>query len=85
MKNSRTPHLPTAGCGVAAWLFRDAEGWCWFAGRKKHLIVLNTGDNVSPIEVETVILSHPAVMNCAVLGVATPEGSGSAVGRGCVP
>ncbi len=59
--------------GDMAW--RDAEGWYWFAGRKKHLIVLSTGDNVSPLEVETAILSHPAVSNCAVIGVATPEGS----------
>ena len=55
--------------------YRDSEGYCWFAGRKKHLIVLASGDNVSPLEVENAILRHPSVSNCAVLGVATPQGS----------
>lgn len=55
--------------------YQDADGCHWFAGRKKHLIVLSSGDNVSPLEVENVILSHPAVSNCAVVGMATPHGS----------
>ena len=55
--------------------YQDVDGCFWFAGRKKHLIVLSSGDNVSPLEVENVILSHPAVSNCAVVGMATPHGS----------
>ncbi len=55
--------------------YRDAAGWFWFAGRKKHLIVLSSGDNVSPLEVENVILNHPSVANCAVVGIPTPHGS----------
>ncbi|HNJ42618.1 MAG TPA: long-chain fatty acid--CoA ligase, partial [Acidobacteriota bacterium] len=38
-----------------------------FAGRKKNIIVLSTGDNVSPLEVEQAILSHPGVSNCIVV------------------
>ena len=37
--------------------------------------MLASGDNVSPLEVENAILRHPSVSNCAVLGVATPQGS----------
>jgi long-chain acyl-CoA synthetase len=53
---------------------RDDEGWYWFAGRKKNLIVLPSGDNVSPVEVEDALLCHPGIAGCAVVGVETPEG-----------
>jgi len=66
---------------VDGWLasgdlaYRDVDGYYWFAGRKKNLIVLHTGDNISPVEVETALLSHPAVVRCMVVGVSSPEGS----------
>jgi long-chain acyl-CoA synthetase len=53
---------------------RDDEGWYWFVGRKKSTIVLPSGDNVSPAEVEDALLGHPGVSRCAVVGVETPEG-----------
>jgi acyl-CoA synthetase (AMP-forming)/AMP-acid ligase II len=40
----------------------------WFASRKKDLIIRG-GSNISPIEVESVLLSHPAVRGAAVVGV----------------
>ncbi|MDD4880384.1 MAG: class I adenylate-forming enzyme family protein [Gallionellaceae bacterium] len=46
--------------------YRDAEGYFWFAGRCKNIIVLSSGDTVSPIEVERALLEHPAVAQCAV-------------------
>lgn len=46
--------------------YRDEEGFFWFAGRSKHLIVLSSGDNVSPVEVEQAILGHPGVGQCLV-------------------
>ncbi len=55
--------------------YRDVEGYFWFAGRKKNIIVLSTGDNVSPIELEDVILRHPKVSHCAVVAIATPHDS----------
>lgn len=57
---------------------RDDEGWYWFAGRKKSTIVLPSGDNVSPAEVEDALLCHAGVSACAVVGVESPEG-GTAV------
>lgn len=53
---------------------RDDEGWYWFAGRRKSTIVLPSGDNVSPAEVEAALLGHPGVSRCAVIGVETSEG-----------
>ena len=40
----------------------------WFVSRKKDLIIRG-GSNVSPIEVERVLLTHPAVCDAAVIGI----------------
>jgi long-chain acyl-CoA synthetase/feruloyl-CoA synthase len=44
------------------------EDEIWFVSRKKDLIVRG-GSNISPIEIETVLLSHPEVQDAAVFGV----------------
>ncbi|OGT75678.1 MAG: hypothetical protein A2W76_03500 [Gammaproteobacteria bacterium RIFCSPLOWO2_12_47_11] len=55
--------------------YKDADGYFWFAGRKKNIIVLNTGDNVSPVEIENIILDHPDITNCVVTGKKDIDGS----------
>ena len=40
----------------------------WFVSRKKDLIIRG-GSNISPIEVEGVLMAHPAVRDAAVLGI----------------
>jgi 2-aminobenzoate-CoA ligase len=47
---------------------RDAEGWFWYQSRADDLIV-TAGYNVAGPEVEAALLSHPAVAECAVIGV----------------
>lgn len=49
----------------------DKEGWLWFRGREKQLIIHN-GLNISPQEVEAVLYQHPHVLECAVTGLAHP-------------
>lgn len=49
----------------------DAEGNLWFVSRKKELIVRG-GINISPLEIEHVLLSHPAVLDAAAIGVPDP-------------
>lgn len=51
---------------------QDEDGYCWFAGRKKEIIVRG-GSNVAPQEVEDVLLQHPAVFQAGVIGVPDPE------------
>jgi acyl-CoA synthetase (AMP-forming)/AMP-acid ligase II len=46
----------------------DAEGYLHITDRKKDMIITG-GFNVYPSEVEQVIWSHPAVQDCAVIGV----------------
>jgi crotonobetaine/carnitine-CoA ligase len=49
-------------------LRRDAEGWYYFVDRYKDTL-RRRGENISSYEVEQVILAHPAVAECAVIGV----------------
>ncbi len=46
---------------------QDADGYFWFLGRKDDLIN-SFGYRISPVEVERVLKSHPAVADCAVVG-----------------
>ncbi len=47
---------------------RDADGWLFYAGRKKDSL-RRRGVNISAWEVERVIAEHPAVEECALIGV----------------
>ncbi|MFD0492729.1 MULTISPECIES: class I adenylate-forming enzyme family protein [Streptomyces violaceusniger group] len=46
----------------------DADGYLFIADRMKDMIKTG-GENVYSIEVENALASHPAVANCAVIGV----------------
>jgi acyl-CoA synthetase (AMP-forming)/AMP-acid ligase II len=48
--------------------YRDADGFCYIVDRKKDMII-SGGFNVYPGEIEQIIWSHPAVQDCAVIGV----------------
>jgi acetyl-CoA synthetase len=47
----------------------DEDGYFFFASRADDLIIM-AGYRISPAEVESVILTHPAVMECAAVAVA---------------
>ncbi|HEX9162091.1 MAG TPA: long-chain fatty acid--CoA ligase [Thermoanaerobaculia bacterium] len=46
----------------------DEDGYCYIAQRKKDMIIVS-GFNVYPSEVESVLFAHPAVMEAVVIGV----------------
>lgn len=48
--------------------YKDEQGYVFLIDRKKRLIITG-GFNVYPGEVERVLLGHPAVQDCAVVGV----------------
>lgn len=60
---------------VDGWLrtgdiaYRDSDGCYFIAGRKKDLII-SGGENIYPIEIESVLISHPKIKEAAVIGVA---------------
>ena len=56
-------------------LRRDDEGWYYFVDRVKDAL-RRRGENISSFEVEAVLRGHPAVADCAVVGVAADQQAG---------
>ena len=52
--------------GDLAW--RDEEGYYWFVGRADD-VIKSSGYRIGPFEVESALMTHPAVVECAVTGV----------------
>ncbi|MDD4125510.1 MAG: AMP-binding protein [Eubacteriales bacterium] len=55
--------------GDMAW--RDGEGYYWFVGRNDDVIKCS-GYRIGPFEVESAIMTHPSVLECAVTAVSDP-------------
>jgi fatty-acyl-CoA synthase len=51
---------------------RDADGYFWVHDRRKNLII-SGGENIYPAEVERVLLEHPDVVECGVIGRPDPR------------
>ena len=52
----------------------DEDGFLYFKGRKKDLIVLANGQNVYPEDIEPLLQEHPAVEDAVVVGMPSPSG-----------
>ncbi|HEX6312500.1 MAG TPA: class I adenylate-forming enzyme family protein [Acidimicrobiia bacterium] len=50
----------------------DADGWLWFMGRSKQVII-RAGSNIVPEEVEEILYQHPAVRLACVVGAPDPH------------
>lgn len=55
--------------GDMAW--RDEDGYFWYVGRTDDLIK-SSGYRIGPFEIESVLMEHDAVMECAVTAVPDP-------------
>jgi len=70
-------------CFIGEWYLsgdlakRDADGYYWFVGRGDDVIKA-AGHLISPFEVESALLTHPAVAQAGVIGVPDPV-AGAAV------
>jgi long-chain acyl-CoA synthetase len=68
----------TAAALKNGWLYTgdigrlDEEGYLYIVGRKKEMIIRG-GYNVYPREIEELLYEHPAVQECAVIGMPHPE------------
>ncbi|GHV85457.1 acetyl-CoA synthetase [Spirochaetia bacterium] len=56
--------------GDMAW--RDEDGYLWFVGRSDD-VIKSSGYRIGPFEVESALVEHPAVLECAITGVPDPE------------
>lgn len=55
--------------GDTAW--RDEDGYYWYVGRTDD-VIKSSGYRIGPFEVESALMAHPAVLECAVTGVPDP-------------
>lgn len=56
--------------GDMAW--RDEDGYYWFVGRADD-VIKSSGYRIGPFEVESALMEHPAVLECAVTAVPHPD------------
>ncbi|MFV0399264.1 MAG: AMP-binding protein [Oscillospiraceae bacterium] len=55
--------------GDTAW--KDEDGYYWYVGRTDDIIKAS-GYRIGPFEIESVLMEHPSVMECAVTGAPDP-------------
>lgn len=55
--------------GDMAW--RDEDGYFWYVSRTDD-VIKSSGYRIGPFEIESVLMEHPAVLECAVTGVPDP-------------
>jgi len=55
--------------GDVAW--KDADGYFWYVGRADD-VIKSSGYRIGPFEVESVLMKHPSVLECAVTGLPDP-------------
>jgi len=55
--------------GDTAW--KDEDGYLWFVGRIDD-IIKSSGYRIGPFEVESALISHPSVLECAITGTPDP-------------
>ena len=55
--------------GDMAW--RDEDGYYWFVGRTDD-VIKSSGYRIGPFEVENALMTHPAILECAITGVPDP-------------
>jgi acyl-CoA synthetase (AMP-forming)/AMP-acid ligase II len=65
---TRTAMLPGGWLRTGDAGYLDEDGYLYIHDRVKDMII-SGGENIYPAEVENVLMSHPAVADCAVIGV----------------
>lgn len=51
--------------------YRDEDGFFWYVGRIDD-VIKSSGYRIGPFEIESILMEHPAVMECAVTGAPDP-------------
>jgi acetyl-CoA synthetase len=61
-------HVPQGMWRTGDQVRQDEDGWLFFESRADDVII-SAGYRIGPVEVESTLLGHPAVRECAVLGL----------------
>jgi acetyl-CoA synthetase len=56
--------------GDVAW--KDEDGYFWFVGRADD-VIKSSGYRIGPFEVESALMEHKGVLECAITGVPDPD------------
>lgn len=73
LDDERQANYVVDGWNVTGDTYRkDDDGYFWYLARSDDMIV-SSGYNIGAPEVENALLGHPAVAECAVIGVPCPE------------
>ena len=73
LEDPRQAHYVEHGWNLTGDTYRkDRDGYFWYVARSDDMIV-SSGYNIGAPEVENALLAHPAVAECAVIGVPCPE------------
>lgn len=62
----------------------DQNGILFFEDREKRLVVRPDGHNVSPSQIENVIMQHPAVISCVVVGIPSEKHASGSWPLACI-
>ena len=65
-KTKATIHDGWFHTGDVAW--KDEDGYFWYVGRNDD-VIKSSGYKISPFEIESVLVLHPAVLECAVTAI----------------
>ncbi len=68
-KTKATIHDGWFHTGDVAW--KDEDGYFWYVGRNDD-VIKSSGYKISPFEIESVLVLHPAVLECAVTAIPDP-------------
>jgi len=68
-KTKKAMHDGWYHTGDVAW--KDEDGYYWYVGRNDD-VIKSSGYKISPFEIESVLVTHPAVIECAVTGIPDP-------------
>ncbi|MGN0698648.1 MAG: AMP-binding protein [Ruminiclostridium sp.] len=55
--------------GDTAW--KDEDGYFWYVGRNDD-VIKSSGYRIGPFEIESVLIAHPSVLECAITGAPDP-------------
>ncbi|OPY78579.1 MAG: putative sulfoacetate--CoA ligase [Syntrophorhabdus sp. PtaU1.Bin058] len=66
--DGKTERFPEQGFPTGDLGYKDEEGYIYITGRKKDLIIRG-GINISPMEITSRVMEHPAIREAATVGV----------------